>query len=153
MFLLADGVAAVTTSSVGAAWEVWLTPQGLAAVGGLITSLLAVLATVLTLLGKKDLAAKVQTAHDTIQDKDAQLTHLMDTLRGLVTAIEQHKSTLSDADRSMLCGTIENVATTMGAQTTLDPIVQAIQSGKADLPSLLKTLTDSLGKLTAPTTA
>jgi gamma-glutamyl:cysteine ligase YbdK (ATP-grasp superfamily) len=148
MFLLADGVAVVTTASGG--WDAWTTPQGVGAISGLIVSALSVVALILGLLGKKDLQQRVQVAHDTIQDKNTQIQAAVDALRSVVQGIEAAKVGLDPDAKAHLVATIQAVATTTGAQSTLDPIVQAIQAGKTDLPGLLKTLTDTLGKLKAP---
>jgi hypothetical protein len=145
MFLLAEGIAPITTAS--GAWEAWLTPQGVGAVSGLIVSALSVIALILGLLGKKDLQQKVLTAQNTIQDKNAQIQAAVDTIRGVVQGVEEAKKGLDPDAKAHLIATIEDVATKMGAQSTLHPIVQQIQGGTTDLPSLLKTLTDTLSTL------
>jgi hypothetical protein len=148
MFFLAQ-VAPVTSSSTDVL-QVWLSPQGLTAMVGALTGVLGLLATILTLLGKKELAAKAQAAHDVAATKGTQLVGAIDTIRGLIVAIEQHKKLLSDDDRKQLVATIQTVATQMGAQATLDPLVQAIQGGNTDLSSLVKTLQGALDKLPQP---
>jgi len=148
MFMfLAQTVAPVTSSSGSEVWSVWMTPQGLGAIAGLLTSLLAVLATILALLGKKDLANKVQVAHDELKDHKDQLAAAVDVIRSLVQGVEQAKGGLTPDARAHLVATIQDVATKMGGQQLLDPIVQAVQSGNVDAATLTKTLNDALTKL------
>ena len=145
MFLLADGIAAVTTAA--GSWESWTTPQGVATISGLIVTALSVIAMILNLLGKKDLAQKVQDAHDTIQNKNVQIQTAVDTLRSVVQGVEQAKGGLSPEAKLHLVSTIQEVATKAGGQQLLDPIVQAIQAGNTDSASLLKTLNDVVAKV------
>ena len=149
MFLLADGVAAVTSAS-GGGWETWTTPQGVAAISGLLVTALSIFATILGLLGKKDLQQKVQDAHDTIQDKNAQIQAAVDALRGVVQGVEQAKGGLTPDAKLHLISTIQEVATKAGGQQYLDPIVQMIQSGKADSATLLQTINDVVSKIQTP---
>ena len=146
MFLLAESVAAVSTSTAGS-WEAWASPQGVAAISGLIVTALSVVAMILNLLGKKDLAEKVQAAHDMIQNKNAQIQATVDTLRSVIQGIEQAKGGLSPDAKLHLVSTIQDVATKMGGQQLLDPIVQAIQSGNTDSASLLKMIVDAATKV------
>ena len=152
MFLLADGIAAVTSAS-GGSWSEWTTPQGVAAVSGLLVTALSVIAMILNLLGKKELAQKVQDAHDTIQDKNIQIQSAVDTLRSVIQGIEQAKVGLTPDAKLHLVSTIQDVATKMGGQQLLDPIVQAIQSGNTDSASLLKMITDAATKVQQGATA
>jgi gamma-glutamyl:cysteine ligase YbdK (ATP-grasp superfamily) len=146
MLLLAEGVAAISTSMPGS-WESWTGPQGVAAISGFIVTALSVIAMILNLLGKKDLAQKVQDAHDMVQGKNVQIQTAVDTLRSVIQGVEQAKSGLSPDAKLHLVSTIQEVATKMGGQQLLDPIVQAVQSGNTDSASLLKMIVDAATKV------
>lgn len=150
LFLLAEGVAPITSATgAGGVWDQWLTPQGVGAALGLLTSFLTVVALILNILGKKDLAQKVTDANETVQDKSAQLQAAVETLRGVIGGIEEAKKGLSPDAKLHLVTTIQNVATKMGGQATLDPIVQAVKNGNADSATIMKTLNEALAKLQA----
>lgn len=130
-------------------WSDWLTPQGLTALIGAVGTILTVGALILNLLGRKAQAQELTNARDELQANKQQLQSAVSTLRGVIQGVETAKGNMDPAQAKSLSATIQAVATKTGAQALLDPLVQTIQSGKADAPTLLATLKQTIDALQA----
>lgn len=126
------------------AWDAWLTPQGVSAALGLITTMLGLVAMILTLLGKKAVADQLTEAQKQVAAHQAQAQSAVEVLKGVIHAVEEHKKGLDDDAKADLVKTLQTTSTKLGIQPFLAPLVTAVQDGKADTASLLKLLNDTL---------